>query len=49
MLKWQDEDPNLPVSYDIAKLSHVFKETYGYETELWEIPDDDKNCHRKVA
>lgn len=49
MLKWKDEDPQLPVSYDIPKLWDVFNGTCGFDTELWEIPDDDKHCHRKVA
>lgn len=43
LLKWKDEDPQLPVSYDIPKLWDVFKETYGFETELWEIPDHDSH------
>jgi hypothetical protein len=46
MLKWEDEDPQLPVSYDIPKLQDVFEKTYGFETELWDIKDND--CHMEV-
>lgn len=46
MLKWKDEDPNLPVSYDIPKLQDVFEQIYGFETELWDIPGQD--CHTEV-
>lgn len=34
MVKWKDEDPRLPVSYDIPMLKTIFEETYGFETEL---------------
>jgi hypothetical protein len=46
MLKWRDEDPKLPVSYDISKLQDVFERIYGFDTELWDIPDED--CHTEV-
>lgn len=41
-LCWEDEDPNLPVSIEIEKLKSVFRDMYGFETELWKIPD--RNC-----
>ena len=39
----EDEDPQLPVSYDIPKLQAVFGDTYGFETELWDIPDHESH------
>lgn len=38
MLSWQDEDPNLPVSIEISRLSDVFEHVYKFEVELWKIP-----------
>jgi hypothetical protein len=46
MLKWNDEDPDLPVSLEIQRLYDVFKVTYHFETEVWDIPDED--CHVEV-
>ena len=46
MLKWEDEDPNLPVSYEIPQLEGVFKDVYHFRTEIWDIPNED--CHDKV-
>lgn len=46
ILKWEDEDPKLPVSYEISKLEGVFKDVYHFQTESWDIPDED--CHDKV-
>jgi hypothetical protein len=46
MLSWQDEDPNLPVSIEIDHLNGVFRCIYGFETEIWKIPDS--NCHAKL-
>jgi hypothetical protein len=46
LLKWEDEDPNLPVSYEISRLQDVFVNVYHFETEIWDIPDED--CHDKV-
>jgi hypothetical protein len=31
MLKWKDEDPKLPVTYDISNLLDVFENAYGFE------------------
>lgn len=47
MLSWADEDPNLPVSLEIDKLCGVFRDVYHYETERWNIPDE--NCHYKLT
>jgi hypothetical protein len=46
ILCWKDEDPNLPVSIEISRLFDVFKDTYHFETEIWQIPDED--CHSIV-
>jgi len=46
MLRWADEDPNLPVSVEINKLNDVFHEIYHYETETWNIPTED--CHYRL-
>ena len=43
LLSWEDEDPKLPVSLEIEQLDNVFKNLYGFETEIWEIPN--QNCH----
>ncbi|TVY80770.1 hypothetical protein LSUE1_G005315, partial [Lachnellula suecica] len=41
MLKWADEDPNLPVSYEVSKLQDIFVNVYWFETEVWDIPNED--------
>jgi hypothetical protein len=46
MLYWEDEDPNLPVSLEVSRLCEVFGEIYGFETEVWKIPD--QSSHVKV-
>lgn len=46
MIKWEDEDPNLPVSYEIARLFDIFDKIYQFKVEVWDIPDD--NCHAEV-
>jgi len=46
MLKWEDEDPNLPVSLEIGRLFRVFKDIYHFQTEVWDIKDRD--CHAEV-
>jgi len=46
MIKWEDEDPKLPVSQEIKNLERVFKDIYHFETEVWSIPDVD--CHAEV-
>jgi hypothetical protein len=46
ILKWDDEDPNLPVSYETERLESVFRDVYFFQTETWDIPDMD--CHDKV-
>jgi hypothetical protein len=38
MLSWQDEDPNLPVSIEISRLSDVFEHMYKFEVDSWKIP-----------
>ncbi|KAF8854102.1 hypothetical protein BDZ45DRAFT_597553 [Acephala macrosclerotiorum] len=39
LLSWEDEDPSLPVSLEIAALREVFINLYGFEVEEWKIPD----------
>jgi len=46
MLRWADEDPNLPFSVEINKLNDVFHEIYHYETEIWNILTE--NCHYRL-
>jgi len=46
MLSWEDEDPILPVSIGIQNLGNVFEDVYGFETEVWKIPDE--SCHARV-
>lgn len=46
MLCWEDEDPSLPVSIEISRLYEVFNEVYGFETEIWKIPD--QSSHAKL-
>jgi hypothetical protein len=47
MLSWENEDPRLPVSIEIEELTEVFKNIYGFETEIWRIPD--QNSHGMVS
>lgn len=47
LISWSDEDPNLPVSLEIEKLHRVFQDLYGYDTEHWNIPD--QNCYHKLT
>jgi hypothetical protein len=46
MLKWEDEDPNLPVSREIRRLFGVFQDLYHFQTEVWDIKD--LACHAEV-
>ncbi|KAH6709639.1 hypothetical protein BKA61DRAFT_678523 [Leptodontidium sp. MPI-SDFR-AT-0119] len=39
LLSWEDEDPNLPVSLEIAALKDVFVNLYGFEAKEWQIPN----------
>jgi len=43
ILSWEDEDPELPVSIEISRLSYVFEHVYQFEVESWKIPT--KNSH----
>ncbi|KAG4442602.1 hypothetical protein IFR05_001932 [Cadophora sp. M221] len=47
VIKWEREDPNLPVSHEIEDLCRVLKGTYHYQTEIFEIPD--KKSHARVS
>jgi hypothetical protein len=47
IFKWKTEDPKLPVWYEIEELYHVLDQIYGYEIEIFEIPDH--KSHAKVV
>jgi len=47
MLCWENEDPELPVSEEIAKLDDVFREDFGFDTDIWKIPE--RNSHTKLT
>ncbi|KAH7386366.1 hypothetical protein BKA64DRAFT_141824 [Cadophora sp. MPI-SDFR-AT-0126] len=47
IIKWEREDPNLPVSHEISDLCRVFQGKYHYQTEIFEIPD--KKSHARVS
>jgi len=46
LLSWETEDPQLPVSIEIKELADIFQNIYGFETELWTIPE--QNCHARL-
>jgi len=46
-LSWEDEDPQLPVSLEIAKLHDVFVNIYHFQSEIWHISS--QNSHNKVS
>lgn len=46
MLCWEDEDPQLPVSFEITRLFEVFQDIYHFNTEIWKIPDE--NPHHRL-
>jgi len=47
ILKWKTEDPNLPVTIEIAELCKVLDEIYHYNIEIFEIPD--QKSHATVS
>jgi hypothetical protein len=47
IFKWETEDPKLPVQCEIDELRRVLEEIYGYEIEIFEIPDH--KSHAKVV
>ncbi|TVY81197.1 hypothetical protein LSUE1_G005163 [Lachnellula suecica] len=47
ILKWKTEDPDLPVTIEIEELCRVLGETYHYDIELFEIPD--QKSHATVS
>jgi hypothetical protein len=47
ILKWESEDPKLPVSCEIEELCKVLDETYHYAIEIFGIPDN--RSHAKVS
>jgi hypothetical protein len=47
IIKWEFEDPKLPVSCEIKELYKVLDEIYHYDIEIFEIPDN--RSHAKVS
>ena len=47
IVKWEEEDPSLPVSYEIEDLCRVFEGIYNYHIEIFDIPD--KKSHARVS
>jgi hypothetical protein len=47
MIRWEKEDPKLPVSLELNALQRIFEDTYCYEVEIFLIPD--KRSHAKVS
>jgi hypothetical protein len=47
LICWADEDPKLPVSFELDELANVFSLNYGFHTETWKIPGDD--CHNELS
>ena len=47
MIRWEEEDPNLPVSLELDELRLIFEDTYRYEVEVFLIPN--KRSHAKVS
>jgi hypothetical protein len=47
IFKWKTEDPKLPVWHEIDELRRVLDEIYGYDIEIFEIPD--QKSHAKVV
>jgi hypothetical protein len=47
MIRWEEEDPNLPVSLELEDLRLVFEDIYHYEVEIFLIPR--QRSHAKVS
>jgi hypothetical protein len=50
LLSWEDEDPQLPVCWEINTLKDVLVNLYGFEIEEWKIPAHDSHIrlNRKI-
>lgn len=46
LLRWDDEDPKLPVSIEIDELREVFEDIYHFSVEVWKIPSE--GSHKKL-
>jgi hypothetical protein len=46
LLRWEDEDPKLPVSVELDELHGVFKNRYHFNVEVWKIPS--QGSHKKL-
>jgi hypothetical protein len=51
ILSWEEEDPKLPVSLEIAKLYAIFRKDYGFDVEVWKIPTNHSHfeLHLKIV
>ncbi|KAE9382160.1 hypothetical protein N431DRAFT_321275, partial [Stipitochalara longipes BDJ] len=47
LISWANEEGSLPVSLELDELSDMFSLNYGFNTEKWNIPDDD--CHNQLS
>ncbi|KAN0095850.1 hypothetical protein V8E51_016561, partial [Hyaloscypha variabilis] len=47
MFKLENEDPKLPVSYEIEELRKVFEQIYHFKVEVFDIPDN--RSHANVS
>ena len=43
LLSWEDEDPKLPVSLEIAELARTFTDIYRYDVEEYLIPSEESH------
>ena len=43
LIRWETQDPNLPVEREIGKLRKVFDEIYHYDIEEFWVPDTDSH------
>ncbi len=43
LLSWEDEDPQLPVSIEIAELKDVLESDYGFNVQEWQIPAEESH------
>jgi hypothetical protein len=47
LIRWEKEEPSLPVSLELNELCEVFSLDYGFNTETWTIPEND--CHNQLS
>ena len=47
IIRWAKEESGLPVSLELNDLCGVFSVNYGFDTEIWTIPEND--CHNQLS